>query len=800
MVEWGASRTYFSYTPIRLNIVHMKINYDLMNGVIHMEDVAKIINPGQLSTVLIPDKIQHYPIINSKLNTLRGEEAARVFDWRVIVTNPYSVSQIEENKKNSFFASIQQIVENPDLTQEEAEKQTQETQDFFNYEWQDFREIAGNELLRHYVKEQNFPQIFNAGFLDACAVATEVYQCGIVGGEPVLVKLNPMKLRTYRSGYSNHIEDADVIVYEDYWSPGRVVDTFYDDPELQKHMKIFSGDRPQFDGAGPVGEAGNYDETYQFRFIGEEGILVEGASELESAFDQCAEFDGGIGSDLLPYDVAGNIRVIRVWWKSKRKIYKVKSFDQMTGEEQFDFYPETYVPNKAAGEEAEALWVNEMWEGTKVGEDIYVGIRPCLVQYNTISNPSRCHAGIVGTIYNVNESRPYSLVDMMKPYNYLYDAIHARLVDMIATNWGKLLELDLALKPKNWEVDKWLYFARVNKALIKDSFKEGDKGAALGKLAGGLNNASKGYIDADWGSSIQNYIELLQWTKDSMSDLVGINRQREGNTYNRETVGGIERAVLQSSYITDWLFQQHDDTKRRVMECFLETAKAALRGRSKKFQYIMSDNSRRIMEVDGDLFCESDYGLLVDNSSDTQKLSANLDQIAQAALQNQYKLSLIAKLYSSNSIQEKIRLIESVEKQMQMQQQEAAQREQQLAQQQIQADMEMKQAEMAQKEQLAQLDSQTRIQVAEINSKAEELRLGIYEAQNNIDLRNQELDIERKKLDAEIRGNDADRQLKEKELDQKKEIEYKKLETQKQIAKSKPATTKNNVLWNGMKS
>ena len=788
-VDWGASRTYFNYSPIRQNIVHMKINYDLMNGVIHMEDVAKIINPGQLSTVLIPDKIQHYPIINSKLNTLRGEEAARVFDWRVIVTNPFSLSQIEEDKKREFFESIRQVVENPNLSPEEAEKQMQETQEYYDYDWQDFREIAANELLRHYSKEQNFPQIFNNGFLDACAVATEVYQCGIVGGEPTLVKLNPMKLRTYRSGYSNRIEDADVIVYEDYWSPGRIVDTFYDDPELQRNIKKFSGDRPDFDGAGPTGAAGNYDESYQFRFYGEEGILVEGSSELEAAFDQCVEYDGGIGSDLLPYDVAGNVRVIRVWWKSKRKILKVKSFDPETGEEQFDFYPETYVPNKEEGEEAESLWVNEMWEGTKVGEDIYVGIRPCLVQYNSISNPSRCHAGIVGTIYNINESRPYSLVDMMKPYNYLYDAIHAKLVEMIATNWGKIMELDLALKPKNWEVDKWIYFARVNKVLIKDSFKEGDKGAALGKLAGGLNNATKGYIDADWGASIQNYIELLQWTKDSMSDLVGINRQREGNTYNRETVGGIERAVLQSSYITDWLFQQHDDTKRRVMECFLETAKAALRGRSKKFQYILSDNSRKILEVDGDLFCESDYGLLVDNSSDTQKLSSQLDTLAQAALQNQYRLSLIARLYSSTSIQEKIKLIENVEKQMQQQQQQAQQQEAQLAQQKIQADMQMKQADMEQKQQLAELDSQTRIQVAEINSKAEELRLGIYEAQNNIDLRNQELDIERQKLDAEIRGNDADRRLKEKELEQKKDIEMKKIEAQKQIARSKPAAS-----------
>ena len=100
VVDWASKKTYFQFSPVRKDVVHMKINYDLMNGIIHMEDVAAIINPGDISTAFLPDKIQHYPIINSKINTLRGEEAARVFDWTVIVTNPYSISQIEEYKKS----------------------------------------------------------------------------------------------------------------------------------------------------------------------------------------------------------------------------------------------------------------------------------------------------------------------------------------------------------------------------------------------------------------------------------------------------------------------------------------------------------------------------------------------------------------------------------------------------------------------------------------------------------------------------------------------------------------------------
>jgi len=44
----------------------------------------------------------------------------------------------------------------------------------------------------------------------------------------VIEKLDPMKVRVLRSGYSSRIEDADMIIIEDYWSPGRIVDTYWD--------------------------------------------------------------------------------------------------------------------------------------------------------------------------------------------------------------------------------------------------------------------------------------------------------------------------------------------------------------------------------------------------------------------------------------------------------------------------------------------------------------------------------------------------------------------------------------------
>ena len=710
IVDWADSKTFFNYSPVRNSVIHKKINYDLLNGKLHMQDLEMVINPENQSAGFIPNKIQHYPIMNSKLNVLRGEESKRVFDFRVIITNPNSISEIENAKKEELLQRLQQMMANSAQSEEEFNQELEKLNDYFTYEWQDYREIRANALLNHYVKEYNMPLLFNNGFMDAMTVGEEIYQCDIVGGEPVIMKVDPLKIRIFKSGYSNKIEDADMIILEDYWSPGQVIDTFYD-VLTQKDIEYIEK-APYTLGQASADSMDNIDDRAGFvnnYMIGDEITSQEGFF-----WDPLGTADG-VNSSLLPFDMIGNIRVLRVYWKSRRRIKKVKSYDPETGEETFNFYPETYVIDKDSGEEEQILYINEAWEATKIGEKIYVNMRPKVVQYNKLSSPSRCHFGIVGSIYNLNGNRPFSLVDMMKNYNYLYDVIHDRLNKFMAKNWGKILRLDIAKIPKGWNIEKWMYYAKANGLAVEDSFREGNIGAATGKLAGAMNNASSGIIDAEFGNSIQSQINLLEFIKMEMSDVAGISRQREGQISNRETVGGVERATLQSSHITEYLFIQHDDVKKRALECFLETAKIALKGRSKKFQYILSDSSMRVMDIDGDEFAESDYGLLVDNGQGTQELSQKLDMLAQAALQNQtLSFSTIMKLYNSSSLAEKQRIVENDERKIQERNAQAQQQQLEVQQQEAQMKQEAEMAKMELEDTLNQRDNETKILVAQI--------------------------------------------------------------------------------------
>lgn len=715
-LDWADSKTFFNYSLVRKSVIHKKINYDLLNGKLHMTDLELIINPDNIKAGFIPDRIQHYPIMNSKLNVLRGEESKRVFDFRVVITNPNAISEIENNKKAELFQKLQYIIANSSQSEEEFNQEIEKLNDYYSYEWQDMREIRANALLNHYMKEYNMPLLFNNGFMDAMAVGEEIYQCDIVGGEPVIERLNPLKVRVFKSGYSSKIEDADIIIIEDYWSPGKVIDTYYE--SLSKKDIEYIEKLPDHAGQAAVDSMDNVDERYGYvnnNMIGEE-ISTDGFY-----FDPLNLFSDSISNSLLPYDLAGNLRVLRVYWKSKRRIKKVKSYDPETGEEIYSFYPETYIANKDMGEEEQSFYINEAWEGTKIGTDIYVNMRPRAIQYNRMGNLSRCHFGIIGSIYNLNDNRPFSLVDIMKQYNYLYDTIHDRLNKMLSRNWGKIINLDLAKVPKGWDVEKWIYYAKVNGLAVIDSFKEGNVGASTGILSGALNNASSGVIDAEFGNSIQQQINFLEFIKMEMSEVVGITRQREGQVSNRETVGGVERATLQSSHITEWLFTQHDDVKKRVLECFLETAKIALRGRNKKFQYILSDNSMRVMDIDGDEFSEADYGLVVDNGQGTQELSQKLDVLAQAALQNQtLSFSTIMKLYSSSSLAEKQRLVERDEQAIQERNSRMQQQQLESQQQVAQMEIEQKQSELQQKENANIRDNEVKLMIAQMQSENKE--------------------------------------------------------------------------------
>ncbi len=703
--------SFYHNESVRKDIKNKVINLNLYNGIVDIRDLTDVVNPHQLDASFVPNNIPHHPILVPKVDLLVGEEIKRRFDWRVIVTNEDAISKKEQEKKAMIDKKLIEYIQS-NYPEEEQEAEMAKIEDYFKYDWQDIREKMANQILRHYWQEQDFESIFNNCFKDALIMAEEICQIDIVHNEPVLTKLNPIKVHSVRSGNSDRIEDSSLIIIEDHWSQGKIIDYFHDElkPEDIDYIMEYN----------TTNSKSGYSDDDNNHTLLRDALDTQGQPFMDSIFN-IAEINGHhFSSDFT--DQNGNIRVLKVYWKSLKKIQKVKYYGE-DGETEYKIRSEEYIVNEAMGEESTALWVNEWWEGTKIGKDIYLQMRPRPVQFNRINNPSYCSPGIIGQIYNTNQGKAVSLFDRGKNYQYMYDVIWDRLNKAISTNYGKIFELDLARVPDNWEIEKWLHFAIVNKIAVIDSFKEGSQGAATGKLAGSMQSQRSGAIDMETGGYIQQHVQLLEFIKMEMGEIAGVTKQREGQISNSETLGGVERSVNQSSHITEYWFHTHEKFKLRVLAAFLETAKVALKGNNKKVQYILDDQSIEMLNIEGDEFSEPDYGLVCSSSTKAMELEQMLKQNAQAFMQNGGSMTTIMDIYFSPSLSDMRKKLEIAEEKMNQQQSKQAEDANKLAQQAQQSAFELEQSKLQLEDMLNMRDNETKLAIAGMKSESDMMKL-----------------------------------------------------------------------------
>lgn len=747
-VDYADTHSFYYDERVRKSLQNKIINLNLYNGIVDVRDLTNIVNPYQMDASFIPDNIPHHPIMVPKIDLLAGEEIKRRFDWSVIVTNPEAITKKEEEKKQFLFQKLSELYQQ-NYSDEELDLKMKELERYMKYDWQDLREKMANQILRHYWQEQRFELTFNKCFKDALIMAEEIALVDIIHGEPVLEKLNPLKVHSVRSGNSDKIEDSSIIIIQDHWSPNKIIDVYHDQlkPEDIDYILEYGEHRSR----------GDYSDDDQNHVLLRDALNTGTEGIYDSIFN-LAEINGHIfGSNYT--DENGNIRVLKVFWKSLKKVKKVKFYDEF-GEEQFDIYSEEYIPNKELGEESTDMWVNEWWEGVKVGKDIYLNIRPRQVQYNRLNNPSICHPGIIGQIYSTNQGKAVSLVDRAKNYQYMYDAIWDRLNKAIAANYGKIFELDLAKIPDNWEVEKWMHFAVVNKIAVMDSFKEGSHGAATGRLAGQMNTVGGKVIDMETGNYIQQHIQLLEYIKMEMGEICGVSQQRQGQISNRETVGGVERSVNQSSHITEYWFMMHEQFKIRVLEAFLETAKVALKGNNKKTQYVLDDLSIEILNMESDEFCEADYGIVVSSSPKVMELEQMLKSNAQAILQNGGSLTTIMDIYFSPSLMDMRRKIEDAEEQANNRAQEQAREQNEILRQQAEGQQALEEAKLQLEDTKNIRDNETKYAIALLNKEDQEIPI---EEDDTLDVEKLNLDKKKQRDDLMVKIKQLDNDMKKHE-------------------------------------
>ena len=629
---------------LRSNFKNKKSNYNLRANIINVKDFEKYINPDNLDLESLPASFQHIGIENSKINLLLGEYAKRKKEFKAYISNNDNegIGRTEKQLMEQIKAELTGMIKSTSISEEEIQKRLQQLQKYQTYEFQDVAEMTANKILKKEYKEGDFDFTFLRTFEDLLVGGEEIMYCGVLGGNPVMRRVNPMNVYTM-GGNSMYIEDADIIVEYGYKSVGQVIDDYWD---VLSEDDVDFLERGKTDASMGGGGIGLNRDISVYDYYGEQGALsIFHPNEMGTR-----TFSGA-------FDTYGNVRVLKVCWRSRRKIGELTYFDD-EGQEQKDYVPDDYKPNKDLGETVKWVWVNEWMEGTKIADHIYAVMRPVPYASKSLVNKSKGTPPYVGSVNSTNDYKVQSLMDIMKPLAYSYDIAYYKRELAIATYKGSFTALNSSLVPSGWDPKEWMRYVTINKFAWLDPTNEILKGPSQGKSAGAFNTLTAQQIQVGDPNEIGMYTNLMLDVETTLGKIAGVTGAREGDIQSREAVNNVEREVAQTSHITEKWFAIDSNFRKRVLTKFLECCKYAYKINPKKGQFLLDDMGQEMVTT-FDEFVSSEYDIHVSNSTNDTQLYNDLRALGQAAIQNgQATIGDLVAISQSESVQEIARKLE----------------------------------------------------------------------------------------------------------------------------------------------
>ena len=730
----------------------LKTNYDLINNRINKADFDYVCKPFGEQVGQLPADFTNKDILSGKVKALQGMEMKRPFSYKLVAVNEEATTRKEEEEFRRLREyTINKIMEpirvqaqqqaeaqaqgrelTPDEMQKiqaEVEQQTKamtppEVRRYMKREHQDPAEAMGNQLLNYLVKKEDVTTKFNLGWKHSMASSYEIYRIFEKNRHPTLRVVNPMRFDHAKTPDLVFIEDSDWAAETMYLPLAEVAAMFNGELSRKELDKIIE----EFYASGPGMET---------------------------------EFEFNTTED---YNTSG-VRVMHAEWKSLKGIHFLRGMDPMTGEPYETIVDESYKLVPEAGDiEIVIEWIPTRYEGYMIGRDTFAFLREVPGQHRDLDNLYECKLSYRGAVYDAMNSEPTSIVDRMKYYQYLYNIIFYKVELLLGSDEGKMLLLNINMIPKSAgiDIDKWLYYLKVNKIGLMNPNEEGNKGAL------DIVNAAK-EIDMGLVSQINNYIQLLGYVEERCGKSVGITPQIEGQIGEREAVRNTQQAIAQSVNILEPLFEIHNLVKRNVLTGLLEAAKTIYaETKPKSLYYVLDDMSIEMLNVDYEMINATTYGLFVSNSMKSWEALESMNQLAHAALQNQkIELSDVMKVMRAEDVQQAEEMLVAAEE-------ARIERDQAMQQQQLQA--------QAEAEEKARTWEREKIQMEHANTLEE------IEVKGEIDLQkqamlslgfNEDKDLDKDGtpdvLEVYKAGIDAEVKQRKQELDEQK-FEHQKLQ------------------------
>lgn len=762
VVSGGNSTQYYG---------ELQTYYNLYNSIFDEKDFKSITNPFKVEDGF-PATPHDFNIIRPKIDLLIGEETKRPLNFRVIRTSQEATSEMQEQEKQMILQYIEASI-TARMSPEEQQQFQEQMQSgeimppeaIAKYMDKDYKDIVENtayHTLVYLIEKLDLDNEFIKGWKDGLISGREIYYVGVLNAEPYAERVNPICFSYDKSPDLEFIEDGAWCCRKMRMPITEVYDRYYDKLEEKDLTKL--EDMISATPGRNLGDRSPVDTGIQLRFY-DNPLYENGGKSLVNVWHTC--------------------------WKSFKKIFYVTTQDE-NGQPQIDIVDENYMP---VGTEisVEPDWIVEVWEGYRAGNDLYFGIQPIEYQHVSIDNPNSQKLPYCGAVYSNTNSKPRSLVSILKPLQYMYIVLWYRLELAIARDKGKVVNMDITQIPKSMNITpaKWMHYLSSVGVNFINPYEEGWNipGREGGKPAQ-FNQITA--LDLTMSNVIAEYIQLMDKIEELAGTISGITQQREGAVSSSEMVGNVERAVVQSSHITEPLFWVHNQCKRRVLNMLLNTAKGAWEDTGKKkLSYIYDNGERAFLDITPKFYYEDMDVFVSDTSKDMENIQ-KLQQLIQPAMQNGASLLEAAEVLTNdnfNIIKQKLKDMQTRQEQMQQQQQQAeAEQQQQLQQMQNEAkqqELMLQEAQMDLQRYQIDQDNQTKIAVAQINAYrgVEDMDQNSNGIPDPMELGKQALEQQKINQDAYNKRYEA-RQKREIE-DQKVKLERDKMKHESELQKQK---------------
>lgn len=737
-MDYFANKAYAEYIKNRDTFVK---NYDLVKGILRMEDFYQEPEVKSFADMLqadlnLPSYVKHYSILTTPINELIGELSKRPDLYKIKAFDDDSKSEelaakteilnkyIMNEAKRKIYQQIEESGEEPPSDEEIEQMTLDQVKDEID-SYTSIAERWSNHILTATKADFNIKEKSEDAMRDLLISNREgyhIYEDNSKLGFNIEVA-NPKNAwflttpdRKWTSDPSGRAQGAYAAGTVQVMELSEIIESV---PDLTKEEIDHLRSSLQDYGLVNVRESnlGNPDAT-----PGNDGVMYDTYDPLVLQTRMIIESEMKENNDGLKdfLGLSNNVSafgykyvVVRSYHLSKKKIGKVIYEDELGNEQSIivdEHYKKGTIPTEIS---CEWGWINQWYQGIKIGADIY-HMKPFkLLDY----------CPIIMLNHEIKNTEGRSFVDLMKPFQVIYNICINQMYRLLEKEIGNVGAVNVRRIPRvkdgdgQDDIDIWELEARERGIMFDDDSPENTKAPVT-------NQSVARNIDLTRSNEIQTRYNLAVQIKNECWELIGMSKQRMGAVSPSESATGTNTAMQQSYNQTEPLYIAHEYLLRQLYQAIID---ASLYTESKKPQstvsYINSQGTSAFVQVNGTDLKFRDLKVFPTNSPADNQAFNEMKQLTQAMLQNGASIYDVSLLYTTNSVREIKKAFKKLkESQEAMQAQAAQQKQQELDQQnqQVQATLananQMQQEKQAHDDYQAQLDRISKEKIAVIQA------------------------------------------------------------------------------------